>query len=99
MATIYQATITPTKLELLSAWLPGRHWYPADDVKDLQRVAACRFDDPAGQVGVEILLVRAEGGPLVHVPLTYRAAPLEGAEAHLIGTAEHEVLGTRWVYD
>ncbi|GIM93373.1 CG0192-related protein [Paractinoplanes toevensis] len=99
MATIHQATLTPTKLELLTAWLPGRHWYPGEYVKDLQRVAACRFDDPAGAVGVEMILVRAEDGPLVHVPLTYRGAPLEGADLHLIGTTEHSVLGTRWVYD
>src|SRR5690348_5501480 len=52
MATIHQATLTPTKLELLEAWLPGRHWYPADEAPGLQRIAACRFDDPAGEVGV-----------------------------------------------
>jgi hypothetical protein len=31
--------------------------------------------------------------------MTYRAAPLDGAQDWLIGTAEHSVLGTRWVYD
>ena len=34
-----------------------------------------------------------------HVPLTYRGTPLEGAEAALVGTAEHGALGPRWVYD
>ena len=33
------------------------------------------------------------------VPLTYRAAALEGADGALIGTTEHGVLGRRWVYD
>jgi hypothetical protein len=33
------------------------------------------------------------------VPLTYRGAPLAGAEESLVGTMEHSVLGTRWVYD
>jgi hypothetical protein len=33
------------------------------------------------------------------VPLTYRGAPLEGAERALIGTMEHGVLGRRWAYD
>ncbi|GAA0565680.1 hypothetical protein GCM10010172_56580 [Paractinoplanes ferrugineus] len=99
MATIHRATLNPTKLELLTAWLPARHWYPADDVKDLQRIGACRLDDPAGEVGIELLVVRAEHGPLVHVPLTYRAAELEGADLHLVGTTEHSVLGTRYVYD
>jgi hypothetical protein len=99
MATIHQATLIPTKLELLESWLPGRQWYPADQADGLQRVAACRFDDPAGEVGVETIIVRAGDGPLVHVPLTYRSAPLDDAEHWLVGTAEHSVLGTRWVYD
>ena len=100
MALIHQATLTPTKLELLEAWLPGREWYPGDTVpKDLDRVAACRFDDPAGEVGIEILVVRDAGGPLLHTPLTYRGAPLPGGEQWLVGTTEHSVLGTRWVYD
>ena len=100
MATIHQATLTPTKLELLEAWLPGRHWYPADSAKGLERIAACRFDDPAGEVGVEMVVVRAgSDGPLVHVPMTYRGAPLEGGEFFLVGTLSHSVLGERWVYD
>ena len=43
-----------------------------------------------------------ESGPspvVYQVPMTYRAAPLLGAEGALIGTTEHGVLGTRWVYD
>jgi len=100
MATLHQATLTPTKLELLSAWLPGRHWYPEEVVAGLQRVAGCRLDDPTGEVGVELLVVRAgEDGPMVHVPMTYRGAPLEDADFYLIGTMEHSVLGSRWVYD
>lgn len=99
MAIIHRAEITPTKLELLAAWLPGRAWYPSDTVDKLSRVAACRFDDPAGEVGVEIVVVRDGDGPLTHVPMTYRGAPLEDAEQYLIGTMEHSVLGSRWVYD
>lgn len=33
------------------------------------------------------------------MPLTYRGAPLPGAEPWLVGTMEHSVLGRRWVYD
>lgn len=99
MATIHQATIVPTKLELLAGWLPGRAWYPDDSADGLERVGAFRFDDPAGEVGVETLVVQAPGGPLTQVPLTYRAAPLDGAERWLIGTMEHSTLGSRWVYD
>jgi Maltokinase N-terminal cap domain len=99
MAIIHQATLTPTKLELLAAWLPGHSWYPGGSAAGLERVAAARFDDPAGAVGVEIFLVRAPGGPLVQAPMTYRAAPLDGADEWLIGTTDHSVLGRRWVYD
>ena len=65
MAIIHEATLTPTKLELLTQWLPGRAWFPEDSADDLRRVAACRFDDPDGEVGVEILVVRkGDDGPL-----------------------------------
>lgn len=33
------------------------------------------------------------------VPFSYRGAPVAGADAALIGTTEHGVLGKRWVYD
>lgn len=99
MALLHQAEIRPSKLELLSTWLPSRPWYrgPADAA--VERVAACRFDDPAGEVGIETMLVRAGDGPILHVPLTYRGAPLDGAGDRLVGTCEHSVLGRRWVYD
>lgn len=50
-------------------------------------------------LGLEALLVQSGGGPVLHVPLTYRGMPLAGAEEFLVGAAEHSVLGTRWVYD
>jgi len=100
MALIHQATLTPTKVELLAAWLPGREWFPGAGVpKDLERVGCCRFDDPAGEVGIELFVVRDADGPLLHAPMTYRGTPLPGGEPWLIGTTEHTVLGTRWVYD
>jgi hypothetical protein len=97
MALIHQATLTPPKLELLSAWLPTRPW--ADDTGGVTQLGTYRFDDPAGQVGVETFLVREDDGDVLHVPLTYRSAPMLGADEHLVGTTEHSVLGTRWVYD
>lgn len=97
MALIYKATLSPSKLELLSAWLPTRPWFSGGT--DLEQVAAYRFDDPAGEVGLEGFLIQAGNGPVMHAPLTYRNAPIAGADEHLVTTAEHSVLGTRWVYD
>lgn len=93
--------MTPSKLELLQAWLPGEDWFDefaagaGIDASSLSLAGAYRFDDPAGEVGVESFLLRA-GEHTVHVPLTYRAAPLEGVTA--AGTMQHSVLGERWVY-
>ena len=57
------------------------------------------FDDPAGAVGIETMLVMAGSGPVYQVPLTYRDAALEHGDDWLVGIAEHSVLGRRWVYD
>lgn len=97
MALLHKATIVPSKLELLNRWLPTRPW--SGGAENVVRVATARFDDPAGAVGIETLILRAGDGRLLHVPLTYRDAPLAGAERWLVGTTEHSVLGARWVYD
>lgn len=99
MALLHRAELRPTKLELLAAWLPGRPWYSEPTAADPQRVAGYRFDDPAGQVGIETILVRVGDGPVYQVPLTYRGAPLDGGDEWLVGTTDHSVLGRRWVYD
>jgi hypothetical protein len=99
MALIHKATLTPTKLELLAEWLPGRAWYEGKPGAEVTRVASYRFDDPAGEVGIETMLVGDGGGTVYQVPLTYRGAPLDGAESFLVGPKEHTVLGRRWAYD
>jgi len=98
MALIYQAELRPSKLELLGGWAPSQPWF-AGDASALTSVGAYRFDDPAGEVGVETLLVQAGGTATFQVPLTYRATPLVDADEWLIGTLQHSVLGARWVYD
>ncbi|RFS86313.1 1,4-alpha-glucan branching protein [Actinomadura spongiicola] len=109
MAVIHKTTMTPGKLELLAAWLPARPWYAgAPDGPELGKAGGFRLDDPDGEVGIEFMVVTDTSGerpdahhvPVAyHVPVTYRGAPLNGAEDALIGTAEHGVLGRRWVYD
>jgi len=95
MAILHRATLTPTKPALVEAWLDRQPW-GGDGA--LEVIGSYRFDDPAGAVGVEAILVR-RGGRVLHVPLTYRGAPLDGAEDSLVGTVAHSVLGTRWVYE
>jgi hypothetical protein len=98
VAILHRADVRPTKLELLSGWLPDRPWSGGAGT-DLSQLGSFRFDDPAGEVGVETLIVRAGAGAVLQVPLTYRAGPADGQEDHLIGTLQHSVLGRRWVYD
>jgi len=82
------ATIKPTKPELLGAELGG----------PVEIIGSYRFDDPEGEVGVEGFVVRS-GDDLAHVVLTYRGEPLDTADARLVSTMEHTVLGPRWIYD
>lgn len=96
MALLHRATLTPTKPEALAAWLPHQDWAP--DQGDLDLLGAFRFDDPDGQVGLEVHLVRLDG-VLLQVPLTYRGDPLPGGEPFLVTTMDHTALGKRWVYD
>ncbi|WP_067708660.1 maltokinase N-terminal cap-like domain-containing protein [Nocardia yamanashiensis] len=100
MAEVHRTTLVPSKIELLAQWLPKQEWYRGDDTPKLVRAGGFRIDDPAGEVGIECYVALDENtGVAYHVPMTYRGAPLMNAEAALIGTTEHGVLGSRWVYD
>ncbi|MEU6281287.1 1,4-alpha-glucan branching protein [Streptomyces sp. NPDC047028] len=102
MAVIHRTTVSPTKLELLTEWLPTRPWYRGGPTPVLEKSGGFRLDDPDGEVGIEFMVVTDASGPeptAYLVPLTYRGAPLAGAERALVGTMEHGVLGTRWAYD
>ncbi|WOC13590.1 maltokinase N-terminal cap-like domain-containing protein [Gordonia sp. MP11Mi] len=92
MAVIHDATLSPSKEELIHDFLDGAGLGRGGRV---ERLAAYRFDDPDGQVGIEAHLVACDGH-VFHVPLTYRGAPLDGAKP--VGTMDHSVLGRRWVY-
>ncbi|SFF53796.1 CG0192-related protein [Curtobacterium sp. YR515] len=99
MAVIHRAELRPSKLEALAAWLPDQPWSGVSAGDDLAIAGKFRFDDPAGEVGVETVLVRTTDGRVLQAPLTYRGAPLDGAEAFLVTEMNHSVLGRRWVYD
>jgi hypothetical protein len=103
VSIIYRTTLTPSKLELLAAWLPTRTWYrPTGRSPELVKAGGFRLDDPEGEVGIEFMVavdVSGEQAVAYHVPLAYRGAPLEGYDDAVVGTAEHGVLGRRWIYD
>ena len=102
MSIIHNTTVTPGKLDLLTDWLPSQPWYTGSATPVLAKTGGFRLDDPAGEVGMEFMVVTDEstGQPVsYHVPLTYRAAPFAPAEAGFVGTMEHGVLGKRWAYD
>lgn len=98
MAIMHPTTLRPSKLELIAQWLPEQPWFSGDAAR-LASLGSYRFDDPAGEVGLEGHLLTAGDDTVYHVPLSYRGAPLEGGERHLLGTSEHGVLGTRWFSD
>lgn len=102
MSEIFPTTMHPSKHELIGPWLLNQPWFSGVGTPELENVGGFRLDDPAGEVGMEFIFVRDNASPahvVYHVPLTYRGAPLKGAESALLGTSEHGVLGTRWIYD
>lgn len=92
MAQIYNAELSPSKNQVIATVL-------GTDEADIEKLASYRFDDPAGQIGMEVHIVRTPDGSVLQVPLVYRPEPLEDAEEdELITTMEHSVLETRYVY-
>jgi Maltokinase N-terminal cap domain len=85
-------TLTPPFREFLPAWLARQHWFRGGAPAP---VGFFRFEDPGGEVGIETHVLEA-GGRIYQIPMTYRGAPLDGGA--LIVTAEHSVLGPRWIY-
>ena len=106
-----EATLVPSKLEMVTAWIGRQRWFVGlSEVPTLRLLHRWRLDDPAGEVGLEILVVVDETvddrgepvpghGVVYQVPLTYRSAALPDAEHALVGTMEHSMLGARWVHD
>jgi hypothetical protein len=86
-----------------TSWLLTRPWYVGGAGEPvLTKAGGFRLDDPEGAVGIEFMVATDASGPhpaSYLVPLTYRGAPLDGAEHALVGTMEHGVLGHRWAYD
>ena len=92
MAIVYpQADLTPSKKELMDAWLPTRSWF--DGHRTASRSARSASTTPRARSGWKGSCSAARGCRRYFLPLTYRSAELDGAEEHLVGTTEHSELG------
>ena len=95
--------------ELLPSWMVRQRWYAGKGrVPVLRRIGGLRLQDPTGEVGIDVHLLLDESGasPTIYqVPLTYRGAPLAGADHALVATVEEighgrqGLISTRYVYD
>ncbi|NKR67094.1 hypothetical protein GS536_03000 [Rhodococcus hoagii] len=94
MALLYAAQLSPPS-RLIAAWLPSSPYYDGASPA-IEPIGAYRFDDPDGEVGIEVHLVRTPTARSGRCRWTYRAAPLPAPPA---GEMEHSVLGRRYVYD
>lgn len=102
MGIVYNTSMSPSKDELVSAWLPQQDFYTGQGTPKLQHIGGFRLEDPQGKVGVELRIYADHSDTsdvVYHLPLTYREAPLPGGEKYLIGTSEHAILGERFIYD
>lgn len=102
MGIVYNTSMSPTKNELVSAWLPKQNFYTGKGTPKLQHIGGFRLEDPQGEVGIELRIYADHSDTsdvVYHLPLTYRGAPLPGGEKHLIGISEHAILGPRYIYD
>lgn len=83
VSEILDATLSPTKAEVVASVLgESTIW------------GAFRFVDPAGEVGIESMLVR-DGGVLRQCAVTYRADRINSE--HELCTMQHSILGPRSV--
>ena len=92
------ATLTPGFREFLPGWIAGQPWYTGPASPALRPAGFIRYEDPAGEVGMETHLL-TDGSTTYQVPLTYRGAALAGGGAALVAEVEHSELGPRWIYD
>ena len=95
---MYEAAITPAFSDFLPPWVARQQWYAGLQTPKLRNLGSYRFQDPAGEVGIETHLV-TDGIAVYQLPMTYRGAPLPGGDNALIATAVHSRLGDRWIYD
>jgi hypothetical protein len=92
MAPLHRAELRPSKIELVAGWAPSQPWFEASAGPEPVTVASFRFDDAAGEVGIETLLVRAGDGPVLGRRWVYDGA---GDPAYLTAVATAGLTGGR----
>ncbi|MBG0741660.1 1,4-alpha-glucan branching protein GlgB [Paeniglutamicibacter antarcticus] len=95
--------------ELLTTWLPDQRWYPAKgSTVALHSAGGFRLADSSPDkgadagVGLEVHFIAVDDGnrtQVLQVPLSFRSAPLAGADAALVAEIEDPALGRLWIYD
>ncbi|HWR86137.1 MAG TPA: phosphotransferase, partial [Rhodoglobus sp.] len=98
LALLWNMTLVPAEPGFLAPWMSRQRWFANKGglpvLEDIGRVELTS-SEPGVRVGIHLLLDHTAGKPsLYQVPLTYRDAPLEGAEAAMVG-----MLGPVYVYD
>ncbi|MDO5740239.1 MAG: 1,4-alpha-glucan branching protein GlgB [Ornithinimicrobium sp.] len=100
------STLTPDFDDFLPRWIAAQRWYRGKSSNTaapaLRTLASVRWEDPFGEVGMEVHILVDESGPapvVYQVPLTYRAEPVDFLADALVATAAHSELGTRYIYD
>src|SRR5699024_8913768 len=84
MAESQAAQLGAGELEVVTEWVTGQDWAADFDLAaaPLEPVTSYRSDDAAGEVGLEVHILRS-GDRHIQVPLTYSGTPLDGAVEHL----------------
>ena len=55
--------LTPSFAQFLPPWMAQQRWYAGKGrVPALRRIGGLRFEDPAGEVGIEVHLLLDESG-------------------------------------
>jgi hypothetical protein len=91
MALMHQTTMTPSKLELLAAWLPSQPWF-VGDANSLVSLSGFRLDDPAGEFVQDESGHRVSRQPAVRVQGSGRPGDPRAAVCGLSGLALLEPL-------
>ena len=98
-----QGPVSPSITAALPTWMGRQRWYAGKGrIPALRWIGGLRLPHPAGEVDIDVHLLRDESGPTpttYQVPMTSRGARLTGADHALIAKVQDSGPGTRYIYD